>query len=53
MLKLDLELSSCDGVLHRLVVILQAIHGLDLRLGRLVLVSILLCFLDRTIRFRL
>ena len=31
MLKLVLELSFCEGVLHRMMV-LQAIHGLNLRL---------------------
>ena len=32
MLKLVLELSFCEGVSHRVVVVLQAIHGLNLRL---------------------
>ena len=32
MLKLVLELSFCEGVSYRVVVVLQAIHGLDLRL---------------------
>ena len=32
MLKLVLELFFCEGVLHRVVVVLQAIHGLNLRL---------------------
>ena len=32
MLKLVLEVSFYEGVLHRIVMVLQAIHGLNLRL---------------------
>ena len=53
MFKLVFELSSCKSTLHRIVVILQDIHGLDLHPVHLVLISVLLYLLSCLISFRL